>query len=444
MVKRFICGIGTTIVFLTIFSAYSDDQAQDFRFRVTQGSAALLWSIQGQGRYVGMQDAIAIDDLDHDGAPEILTNSFDGTSFRTFFRIVSGRTGRVIRSYSLLYNRTFSGIADFDGNGKKDIVLNTYFAEESGDPPSTTGGSYLISILNPDTGRIIWNRRSPQAEPGFGSNVVVIPDGNGDGISDLAVSGKFENGQLPRIHYVSGRDGKSFGHFNAPAGSSSFFGSAIACTKLNSDSKVDLIVSDILFAPTPTRVEARLWAFNGATKKRIWFAKRSSDSLFGDKAMPISDITSDAIADLVVTAPNQGRVVEGAVHGVNAATGKIIWTRLGGIESGQFGRGLEILNDMTGDGISEIAVGAPASLPPVLAGGVPGHFSILNGKDGSKIVTVQEVLQNRRAFSTHFGIRIRSAGDLNGDGQEDLLVAAPRFATREGTVNGLIAAFTLN
>jgi outer membrane protein assembly factor BamB len=444
MVKRFICGVGAVIVCLTVFSAYSADQAAEFRFRVTRGNAALLWSIKGQGRYVGMQDAIAIDDLDHDGAAEILTNSYDGTSFRTFFRIVSGKSGRVTRSYSLLYPRTFSGIADFDGNGKKDIALNTYFAEVSGDPPSTTGGTYLISILNPDTGRILWNRRSPEAEPGFGSNVVVIPDSNGDAISDLAILSKFESDRLPRIHYVSGRDGKTFSYFNAPAGSSSFFGAAIACTKVNNDAKVDLIVSDILFGPTPTRVEARLWAFNGATKKRIWHAKRSSDSLFGDKAMQISDITSDAIADLVVTSPNQGPAVRGAVHGVNAATGKIIWTRTGSIESGQFGRGLEILQDLTGDGISEIAVGAPANLPPLLAGGVPGHFAILNGKDGSYIVAVEEVLPNRRAFSTHFGIRIRSAGDLNGDGREDLLVAAPGFVTQQGIVAGLIAVFTLN
>jgi hypothetical protein len=104
------------------------------------------------------------------------------------------------------------------------------------------------------------------------------------------------------------------------------------------------------------------------------------------------------------------------------------------------------LNDITGDGISEIVVGAPASLPPMLAAGIPGYFTILNGKDGSNLVVVEEILPNRRAFSTHFGIHLRSAGDLNGDGREDLLVAAPDFGRNSngGAPNGLVAAFALN
>ena len=444
---RFFIALGAVIFFLSGLNANSDKRVNEFRFRVTRGQATLLWSIQGQGRYLGMQDAIAVDDYDGDGAPEILVNAYDGTSARTFFRIVSGRTGQVIRSYSLLHNRTFSGIADFDGNGRKDVVLTTYLAEVSGDPPSTTGGKYLISILNPDLGRIIWKRTSPELEPGFGSSVSVTTDRNGDAIPDLLISSRYNDDHLPRIHFVSGRDGKTFRYFNAPKGSSSFFGSAVVSSKMSHDSRMDLLVSDILFAPTPTRLEARVWAFNGVTNKKLWSQSRPSETLFGDKALQISDLNADQIADFVVSAPNQGRMLRGAVSGLSGANGTTLWTKTGTIDSGQFGRAVEILKDMNGDGISEIAVGAPASLPPMLAGGVPGHFTILSGKDGDNLVFVEEILPNKRAFSTHFGIRLRSAGDLNNDGREDLLVAAPRFDADKNNgeaLPGLIAAFSLN
>ena len=444
---RLFIAFGAVIFFLSGLTANSDKRVNEFRFHVTRGEATLLWSIQGQGRYLGMQDAIAVDDYDGDGAPEILVNTFDGSSARTFFRIVSGKTGQIIRSYSLLHHRTFSGIADFDGNGKKDVVLTSYLAEVSGDPPSSTGGKYLISILNPDLGRIIWKRTSPELEPGFGSSVSVTTDRNGDSIPDLLISSRYNDNHLPRIHFVSGRDGKSFRYFNAPKGSSSFFGSAVVSSKMSHDSRMDLLVSDILFAPTSTRLESRVWAFNGVTNKKMWSQSRSSDTLFGDKAMLTSDMNADQIADFVVSAPNQGRALRGAVSGISGATGKTLWTKSGTIDSGQFGRALEILKDMNGDGISEIAVGGPASLPPMLAGGVPGHFTVLNGKDGNNIVFIEEILPNKRAFSTHFGIRLRSAGDLNNDGREDLLVAAPRFGADQnngGAPPGLIAAFSLN
>ncbi|HSE43233.1 MAG TPA: hypothetical protein VLH08_20915 [Acidobacteriota bacterium] len=437
--------LGTAVVLFISISADSK-QRDDFDYRVTRGRAALLWSIQGEGRYLGMQDAVALDDYDGDGAPEILTRSFDGTSQRTFFHIVSGKSGRVIRSYSLRFNRTFAGGADFDGNGKKDIALSTYISDGSGNPPSSSGGTYLISILNPDFGRIIWKRSSNVAEPGFGANVFVTSDANDDGISDLLVSSHFNDDRLPRIHYISGRDGKTFRTVDAPAGSSSFFGTAISNSMVNNDSKADLITTDILFAKNPTTVEARVWALNGTNNKRIWSQGRLPDSLFGDKVRIISDLNSDGISDLIVTAPNQGRAVRGAVHAISGANGKTLWIRPGTVDSGQFGRAITILNDITGDGISEIVVGSPASLPPMLAAGVPGSFTILNGRDGSNLIIVEEILPNRRAFSTHFAIHVRSAGDLNGDGREDLLVAAPDFGRSDQgrAPAGLVAAFTLN
>jgi len=242
---------------LTTLTAYALlNQSSTFRYRTTEGKADLLWSFVGEGKLKGLQGATVVDDYEKDGSREILISAYGSSADSTYFSLLSGRTGAIINTYKIRHNRTVATSGDLNNDGKKEVVLIA--ALSRGNPSIVANQYYLVCAMNPQNGKILWKPSATEGEPGFGGSAFVIPDENGDGISDLVISSSYLNGHLPRIHFVSGKDGTTFGYFNALQGSSNFFGTAIAVEMLDRNLERELLVNDILFGPSPTRVEARV------------------------------------------------------------------------------------------------------------------------------------------------------------------------------------------
>lgn len=87
-------------------------------------------------------------------------------------------------------------------------------------------------------------------------------------------------------------------------------------------------------------------------------------------------------------------------------------------EEANLGRSLVFLGDWNGDGIDDYAVGAPGAKDA--SAFRPGKVFVRSGADHADIHTL--VGPNPECS---FGYTIHSAGDLDGDGQADLLVGAP-------------------
>jgi len=135
---------------------------------------------------------------------------------------------------------------------------------------------------------------------------------------------------------------------------------------------------------------------------------------------PAGDLDSDGTQDYVVGTPNAdfNGIDSGHVAAISGATGAVLWTRNGGAGH-RWGESLVAIGDITGDGRSEIAVGAPRT--------DFGLVSILNGANGSTL----------RAFSgdpfTRFGTAMALLRPL-GTGPIRLLVSEPMLATTAGRV----------
>lgn len=135
----------------------------------------------------------------------------------------------------------------------------------------------------------------------------------------------------------------------------------------------------------------------------------------------MGDINGDRAPEIAVSDPtcrNGALLGSGIVYIVNGADGSILRSHAGTPASNQlFGSSLASL-DANGDGVLDLAVGAPGHM----AGA--GSVTIHSGTDGSVIsVAVGPA-------ASQFGSALANAGDQNGNGTDDLFVGAPNLNSR--------------
>lgn len=139
---------------------------------------------------------------------------------------------------------------------------------------------------------------------------------------------------------------------------------------------------------------------------------------FGWIARRIGDVDGDDVADFTTSAPTYpfGGTAAGRVYVYSGRSGRLLWQR-GGMVSEQLGIGIGPAGDTNRDGIPDVIAGGPGS----------GHAYVFSGRDGKILLTLGE--GNSAAL---FGLRTSAAGDMNGDGHDDVFVGAPAAANGAG------------
>ena len=259
----------------------------------------------------------------------------------------------------------------------------------------------------------------------FGSALIGFTDTDGDGREDFAVGVPCDGQRGPLSGSVKVyRGSPSSERLNLlGSGAGDLFGSSLArIPDLDCDGVDELLVG----APGNSlkgRGSGEAILFSGADARillRLW--GESAGDEFGAAVCAVGDLNGDGVSEIAIGAPGaraSGRD-SGRVRVFDPLDARILYTFSGDARGERFGTSLAGPGDMDGDGSPEIAVGAAC---PRLDR--PGYVRVLAGADASVLYT----FGGRHTWEL-FGSSLAAVGDVNGDGRGDLLIGAP--ASRPG------------
>lgn len=251
-------------------------------------------------------------------------------------------------------------------------------------------------------------------------------DVNNDGFDDLIVglrgrvSATFGAGS---VRVYSGATGGLLHTFIGEADNDSFGFSVSGAGDVNNDGFADLIIGTPLNDAGGKRA-GRAYVYSGASGDLLYtFTGEAAGDDFGFCVSGAGDVNNDGFADLIVGAYLTDSVASdaGSAYVYSGATGQLLYKFDGNSTQEGFGRSVSGAGDVNGDGFADVIVGAPFNG----AGGfLAGRVFVYSGATGAQLFApVGEPGFDFYAFS------VSGAGDVNGDGFDDVIVGASQKQT---------------
>jgi hypothetical protein len=175
------------------------------------------------------------------------------------------------------------------------------------------------------------------------------------------------------------------------------------------------------------RVYGYYGSATGLSKSSIpdWTAVNDSKgSLFGNSVATAGDVNGDGFDDVIVGAPQydtgdteagEARVYLGSAAGLEATP---IWTAYGEQRFAWFGYSVGTAGDVNGDGYDDIIVGSPSAA----LGGDQTVYAYYGSAVGLSDSPDWIVTQSGEDALATFGRSVGTAGDVNGDGFDDVIL----------------------
>ncbi len=391
---------------------------------------------------------------------------------------------------------------DFNGDGLADLIVSAPYAPDA----VRSGRSYLVLGRDDGFAAELDLEDSPAGvvailgeEPNdrSGNSVSAVGDINGDGYADLLIGAPFgtagEAGPLrgmtyvvlgrpdpigPTLELADIRDGIG-GFVVRGAGDYDAIGYSVAAAgDVNGDGIDDLMIGAprasaqadllgrvyVLFGRTDGFPDEVLLADVPDANEGFVFVGETPGGYAGYSVSSAGDINGDGFADIVIGAPSaynagdpyaaRGGSAYVIYGGSGGFGGEILASQLaagfggfvlrGNEPYGALGLDVSAAGDVNGDGIDDLLVSDPSTWHPQdpdryvgatyvvfgQADGFQGEIRLrqfTEGAGGLMIVGAEE--------DDEIGAAVSSAGDVNGDGFDDILVGGPR-ATNDGAGGG--------
>jgi hypothetical protein len=212
------------------------------------------------------------------------------------------------------------------------------------------------------------------------------------------------------------------------------FSAAFAAGDINSDGYADLIAG----APgySSGRSQGQVYAYYGGpaglvrpTPQASLLGDSLSNPAYFGSALACADLNGDSYAEVIVgeygypSSHPTGRVYVYASSGSGLSATRIL-TITGSAPDDTFGYALANVGDVNGDGYGDFLVGAPGY------NNLQGRAYLYRG--GPSLTDTPATVFKATVSGGAFGRFVASAGDVNGDGWDDMLVGAPSYNSDQG------------
>lgn len=298
---------------------------------------------------------------------------------------------------------------------------------------------YPVTI-DPLSSTADWSYEPDQANTFLGESVASAGDVNGDGFGDVIVG-------AARFDGPDADEGRVFVFYGSATGLSATpdwteeldqagarFGSRVASAgDVNGDGYDDVIIGADLYDNGTLNEGAAFVYFGSATglsSSPDWTADSGqADSAFGFFVAGAGDVNNDGFDDVLVSAYqyDNGESNEGRVYlwfgSATGPSGSPDWTDEVDQVNALLGRSVAGVGDVDGDGFDDIAAGANEwDGGQSDEGGVFIYYGSGTGPSASPDVTLEP-----NQVTAYFGRSVAGAGDVNGDGFDDVIVGSPGY-----------------
>ena len=411
--------------------------------------------------------SVAITVTDVDEAPPVVVSNLVDITFLTDDEgiILTGdSSGDGVTALSV------SAAGDVNGDGFDDFIIGfSLVADGVGQAIVVFGEAEAsgldLSSLTPDQGFSI---QSGEAYDLFGDSVSSAGDVNGDGFDDLIISAYYSGGG--NAYVVFGGDinsdvdvlnlTPSQGFVIEGDSSSGALGTSVSSAgDVNGDGFDDLIVGDPIIDTNGLNSGEAYVIFGGETNSDVDVSNLTADQGFtilaaasgdvlGQSVSAAGDVNGDGFDDIIVGAPfvdNEGESTTGASYVIfggsdsNSIDLSNLTPELGFVLEvvqdpdsltfiGPLGIAVSSAGDVNGDGFDDVIVGANNIL---ISEFITGAAFVVFGDDTASNINVANLTTDQGfaivsdALGDYAGGSVASAGDVNGDGFDDLIVGAP-------------------
>lgn len=227
-------------------------------------------------------------------------------------------------------------------------------------------------------------------------------------IALVAIVSPVASQSLPHVYRVDGVDAAGQLGFAACGGGD-----------IDHDGRPDLVAGAIYGLDSSGVATGSVSAYSSANGALLWTAAGEGfGDRFGWAVAPVGDFDADGWPDVAAGGHKNdaGGIDAGMVRVLSGRDGSTLRTFLGLSANDFFGHCVAGVGDVTGDGVPDLGVGAWQAEP---AGDSSGSAYVISGADGSVVWRFDGTASNHRV-----GFSIWSAGDVDGDGLDDVIVGA--------------------
>jgi hypothetical protein len=374
-------------------------------------------------------------DINGDGYADVAIDSpnYEGQSENAYVYL-GGRGGLSSTWTKLTYpevpNSTrpshVTSAGDVDGDGFPELVIGTPYLSGVNSPTST--GAVLLYKGGPDgLSTMPVTITAAKAGATFGISLSNAGDVNGDGYADLVVGGNLANNVAAAAFlYYGGPQGLATDPViltnPVDAGYEFQYGDVVASAgDINGDGYADLVLG--------TQVGRHAFVAYGGPSGISMPSLVLSDpfppnepdsfSLFGGTLACAGDVNGDGFADVLVGAAGNGNdyamagdvfLYPGGAAGLSTTPIRLVPAQVG--TGGGLGTWVAPGGDVNGDGFADILVNSG-----------DGSYLYLGGANGPS--TLPFNVSVPVGENNQFGGAVAGAGDIDGDGYDDIIVGSP-------------------